>query len=139
MADSATSSSAGITPFSLLPESTAEARWGKWLARLDNYLTAVNITSDGRKRAQLLHHAGEDVFGVYLALGSTSTSYSDLKDELTDYFAPSRNPEYEVYLFRQERQNQEETVDAFAARLRHMAKYCDFHIGKEVKSQLIQQ
>jgi hypothetical protein len=41
------------------------ARWDKWVARLENLLTGMNITNGDRKRALLLHYAGEHVYDIY--------------------------------------------------------------------------
>ena len=45
---------------------------------------------------------------------------------LTKHFTPQRNIKYEIYLFRQARQNLQETLDMFATRLRQLASSCEF-------------
>ena len=58
---------------------------------------------------------------------------------LTEYFAPQRNEEYEVFVLRQAAQLADETLDKFNARLRHIARNCNFHdVDREVRSQIIQ-
>ncbi|XP_065190696.1 uncharacterized protein K02A2.6-like [Sycon ciliatum] len=129
-----------LNPFDLEPPESVGPRWEKWLARFDNYLIAANITEDERQRAQLLHGGGEDVFDVYLTFDSSSiTSYDDLKDALTAHFSPKRNREYEVYLFRREKQSQSETLDSYVTRLRRLGKHCQFaDMDTELKSQVVQ-
>ena len=130
-----------IKPFEPAPAETAAGRWERWLARFDNYLVANNVTNDARKRAQLLHHAGEEVFDINLALPTEGgETYEQLKEKLNNYFAPKRNIEYEVYVFRQASQSFEETLDKFYTRLRQLAKNCEFHNAeREIKSQVIQK
>lgn len=36
--------------------------WAKWVDRFENFLVAYNITSEARKKALLLHYAGEKVY-----------------------------------------------------------------------------
>ena len=57
---------------------------------------------------------------------------------ITEYFAPQTNIAYEVYNFRQARQNQGESLDSYHVRLRQLAKTCDFtDIDKEIKEHII--
>ncbi|XP_065182317.1 uncharacterized protein LOC135813027 [Sycon ciliatum] len=129
-----------LNPFDLEPPESVGPCWEKWLARFDNYLIAANITEDERQRAQLLPGGGEDVFDVYLTFDSSSiTRYNDLKDALTAHFSPKRNREYEIYLFRREKQSQSETLDSYVTRLRRLGKHCQFaDMDTELKSQVVQ-
>ena len=59
-------------------------------------------------------------------------------DRLTEHFTPQRNVDYEIYLFRQPRQQPTETLDKFTTRLRQLASTCEFtSVEKEIKSQII--
>ena len=51
--------------------STAAARWDhwRWLRRLENVIAAKGIADLNRKKAVLLHHAGEEVFDLSEDLG----------------------------------------------------------------------
>ena len=40
-------------------------RWGKWLKRFENYLIAMNVEDETRKRAMLLHYAGPRVYDIF--------------------------------------------------------------------------
>lgn len=130
-----------LKPFSPSPAETAAARWERWLRRLENFIKAKGITNEGRKQAMLLHYAGEEVFDLSESLGITATStYDATSTALNDYFAPQRNPEYEVFMFRQAGQAASETLDQYHTRLRRLAKNCGFtDKDKEIKSQLIQK
>ena len=130
------------------PESTA-LRWKKWTDRFENLITALNITDDKRKRALLLHLAGEAVYDIFDGLVVETPSddsdsgennvYTLTKRALDEHFSPKKNVEFEIFNFRLARQNSDETTDAYHARLRTLAKYCDFsNVDAELKSHIIQ-
>ena len=53
---------------------------------------------------------------------------------------PQRNVEFEVFVFRQEAQASEETLNTFHARLKQLSKNCSFHdVDREIKSRIIQE
>ena len=58
-----------IAPFQpdVDPTNTA-VRWKKWLDRFENLIIAINVTDNDRKKALLLHLAGEFGFEVYEGL-----------------------------------------------------------------------
>ena len=125
------------------------ARWKKWLDRFDNLIIAMNVTDNDRKKALLLHLVGEFVFEVYESLvipeisddadAAGNNAYTATKKALTDHFSPKKNTEFEVYNFRLAKQNAGETTDAYHARLRLLAIYCQFeHVDGEIKSHIIQ-
>ena len=131
----------GLPPFSVNPTDTASNRWEKWIRRLENFLIAKDINEDDRKRAMLLHYVGEEVFDLADSVGVLDGDrFAVVKKKLTDYFAPKRNVEFEVFTFRQAEQNKDETLDQFHARLQRLAKNCDFNDKSgEIKSQIIQK
>ena len=55
-----------LEPFLLAPAESVGRLWERWVTRFENYLVAANITADARKKAQLLHVAGGDVFDSFL-------------------------------------------------------------------------
>jgi hypothetical protein len=116
-------------------------RWSRWLQRFDNYLLAADIKTDARKKAVLLHLAGERVYEIYLTLEddqATSTTYDELKEKLVSKFAPKKNREYERFRFRKAAQNSTETLDQYYTRLRQLSTNCEFdHRDDELKSQLV--
>ena len=77
-----------LEPFCLAPAESVGPRWERWVARFENYLVAANITAEARKKAQLLHLAGEDVFDVFSSLPASPASYSDTKASLSAHFNP---------------------------------------------------
>ncbi|CAB4016981.1 Retrovirus-related Pol poly from transposon [Paramuricea clavata] len=117
-------------------------RWKKWVTRLERLLTAMNITDKKQKKALMLHFAGPEVDEIFDTLedpeGEADTDYEAAVGKLTKYFAPQTNIAYEVYNFRQARQNQGESLDSYHVRLRQLAKTCDFtDIDKEMKEHII--
>ena len=120
-------------------------RWRKYLARFEVLVTALNLqNSPQRKRALLLHYAGEHVYGIYDTFsdeqkgGDDEAGYQTLKASFTTYFEPKKNIDYETFVFRQAKQEKGENVDAFCTRLRKLAATCDFgNSEREIKSQIL--
>lgn len=115
-------------------------RWKKWLTRLERMLTGMNIADNKRKRAPMLHFAGPEVDEIFDTLEDTGDEddYKTAAEKLTAYFVPQTNIAYEVYNFRQARQNQEESLDSYHTRLRQLAQTCDFaDTDKEIKEHII--
>ena len=113
----------------------------KWVTRFENFACTMRITKNDRKRAMLLHYAGEEVCNIYDTLQDTGTSndYNIAKQMLENHFNPQKNVEFEIYKYRQAKQNSEETMDGYCTRLRHLAEYCEFQDNdREIKSQIIQ-
>ncbi len=89
------------------PTSIAQ-RWNKWVDRYENLLVAIDITKPERKKALLLHYAGEGVQEIYETLPTPSQdsedpadAYTIIKQQLNNHFCPKKNVEFEVYMFRQ--------------------------------------
>mgnify|MGYP002804615956 CR=1 FL=1 len=93
------------------PPSSQAAKWKAWLNRLEIYFAALGVV-DGRKRALMLHLAGESICDIAQSIPeATPKTYETLKTELTEYFKPMANPDYELFMLRQARQQPEESVD----------------------------
>ena len=120
-------------------DSAVDIRWRKWTNRLENLLVGMHVKDKKRQRALLLHYGGEEVNEIFETLTDTGDDYETAKGKLTEYFAPKKNTEFEVYKFRQAKQQQDEGIDAFLTRLRQLSINCEFpDTDKEVKSQIIQ-
>ena len=117
-------------------------RWKKWLRRFENMMIGLNIKDDmKRKRALLLHYAGEEINDIFETLPDTGeeTDYQTAVDALNAHFAPTANLEFSIYCFRQAKQQPNETLDTFHTRLQQLAMSCSFaDNNKEVKTQIIQ-
>ena len=119
---------------------TTGQRWTKWRKRFENFLLAMNVDDPTRKRALLLHYIGPSAFDVFETLSDTGDEkdYKTAMERLTEHFTPQRNVEYEIYLFRQARQQPQENLDQFATRFGQLASSCEFaSVDKEIKSQII--
>lgn len=134
------SSACTVLPFNPeVDKASLGPRWCKWLSRFENYLVAMNISNSERKKALLLHYAGESVHDIYDTMKDDEDEYDDVKKKLTDYFEPKKNVLYEIFNFRQAKQMEDESIDSYVTRLRTLAKYCEFtDIEKEIQLQLVQ-
>ncbi|XP_045162004.2 uncharacterized protein LOC123526819 [Mercenaria mercenaria] len=121
-------------------KSNAGPRWEKWVGRLENLLVGMAITNDGRKRALLLHYAGERVYDIYDAeKGTSEETFEATKTVLTNYFAPKKNVQMEIYEFRSYEQTNSQTLDEYVTELRTLAKNFEFiDCDAEILQQLIQ-
>lgn len=118
------------------------SRWRKYLSRFNNLLIAMAVTEPDRKRALLLHYAGEETIDIFGTLPNTGdvNNYTQAVDALTAYFDPKQNTEFEVFKFGQTAQQPQESIDSFHTRLRQIAANCDFHsIDREIKTQIIKK
>ena len=129
--------------------SSLAPRWKRWSDRFDNLMTALNVTDNARKKALLLHLAGETVFDIFEGLvvaeiahdadPAVDNVYTVAKRALDEHFNPKKNIEFERYSFRLAKQNNGESIEAYVVRLRSLAKYCEFaNADAEIKSHLIQ-
>ena len=102
-------------------------------------LVGIDISDDNRKRALLLHYAGEEASDIFETLVDTGNTYAIANQKLTDYFAPKKNIEFEIHKFRQAKQEQSETIDTFQTRLRQLSINCEFaSVDNEIKSKITQ-
>ncbi|KAK6169529.1 hypothetical protein SNE40_020568 [Patella caerulea] len=112
-----------LPSFNLELADNAGTRWEKWVRRFDNFLIAKDVKADARKKAMLLHLAGEEVFDLSESVGvADGDDFARTKEKLQNYFAPKRNTEYEIFVFRQATQHQGESLDKFNARLTSLSK-----------------
>jgi hypothetical protein len=115
-------------------------RWEKWLKQFKTAMTAFNITTGTRLRASLLHFGGDDIQEVFETLTDTGSDddFDKAEKALTDYFTPKQNVHYETIMFQATRQEQHESVQDYATRLRRLSKKCNFHdANREIYTQLI--
>ena len=120
--------------------SSLAARWRLWLSDFDTLLIASGIRDASRKRALLLYQAGSRVREIFHQLEDVGTDadYDKARDKLTAYFEPRKNQRYEVYKFRQTRQEEGETLDKFHTRLRNLSSNCEFtNPDFEIEQQIL--
>ena len=130
--------------FDLQPRDTVPVRFEKYVKRLDNMFTAMNITRASQKKAMLLHYVGEETCDVFETLTvpeppEGSDEYKTAVKALADHFEPQKCVDYHVYAFRQETQKSGENITEFYTRLQLLARKCQFADPElEIKRQIIQ-
>jgi hypothetical protein len=150
MADSLANSIPSMAAFmpDVEPNSVAQ-RWKRWSDRFENLIVAMNVTDQARKKALLLHLAGEAVFEIFEGLvlddipddadAAVTNVYTVAKKALDDHFNPKKNTEFERFNFRSAKQQPVENIDSYHVRLRSLAKHCEFaNVDAEIKSHIIQ-
>ena len=130
-------------------EHTAGTRFKKWIARFEILVTPMDLDDEPkRKKALLLHYAGEEVFDIYDTFtvakkgGEDEAGYQTLKKSLADHFEPKKHLDFEIFKFRSARQEATETMDSYCTRLRLLAANCEFgdgdRVDRELKTQILQ-
>ena len=104
------------------------------MKRFNNLMAAMDVKEESRKRALLLHYSGEEVNDLFDTLPDTGedNDYKEACEALTRYFTPRKNVSFEIFKFRNLKQESHETVDEFHTRLQIASKYCEFGDIKEL-------
>ncbi|XP_065058441.1 uncharacterized protein LOC135686185 [Rhopilema esculentum] len=116
------------------------SKWQTWLADFEMFLTASGIANATRKRALLLYLAGSRVREIFQHLQDVGNAddYDTAKTKLTTHFEPQKNRRYEVYRFRETKQEQGETLDQYHTRLRALSTACEFQdLEFEIEQQIV--
>ncbi|XP_065665580.1 uncharacterized protein LOC136087004 [Hydra vulgaris] len=133
----------GIEQFIINENDTTniDKRWEIWREDFELYLMATGVTQEAQKKALLLHLAGKDIKEIYKTLkGKGTDHYNAMFEKLDQYFKPKKNITYERYIFKNIKQNEEESTVSFVTRLRKQADYCAFSdIAEAVKDQFISE
>ena len=90
-------------------------RWNTWIEDFEMFVIAGGIQDKKQKRALLLYQAGSRVREIFRQLTETGTDkdYDVAKAKLKDHFQPQKNRRYEVFKFREAKQEPNETLDQF--------------------------
>ena len=127
-----------LDPFDIHADGAVAQRWRKWIKRLQNLFVAANIKDKKRQRALLLYYAEEEVCEIFETIPDSGDDFDKAKEKFDEYFDPKKNIEYEIYTFRQAKQNSGESMNSYHSRLRQLASTCEFaDTDKEIKSQII--
>ena len=114
-----------LPPFDPVSDpSSLSQRWKTWKWRFWTYLVALNVTDDKQKRVLLLYEAGQETQDLFDTFTNTGTDYKTAMNKLDAYFSPKKNVDYEIFQFRQAKQQESETLDQFITRLRKLAQTC---------------
>ena len=116
-----------------------DKRWEIWREDFELYLMVTGVTQEAQKKALLLHLAGKNIKEIYKTLkGNDTDQYNAMCEKLDQYFKPKKNITYERYIFKNIKQNEEESTVSFVTRLRKQAEYCAFSdVAEAVKDQFI--
>ena len=82
----------------------------KRMAKYENLVCALDITSDAHKKTLLLHYRGEEIYEIYesfsdekkgtcVATDDGTNEYNVLRRSFTDYFTPKTNTSYKRLKF----------------------------------------
>ena len=100
-------------------EHTAGTRFKKYMARFELLASAMDLADKfKRKKALLLHYAGEEVFDIYDTFtdakkgGDDEAGYKTLIKSLSDHFEPKKHLDFEIFKFRSARQEANESMDS---------------------------
>ncbi|KAK7096634.1 hypothetical protein V1264_005909 [Littorina saxatilis] len=78
-------------------EATLGTRWKRWLTRFEILLTAISVTDKARKKALLLHYAGDEVFTVFESFTDEQkgvgldNEYKTIVESFNDHFTPKKD------------------------------------------------
>ena len=120
--------------------------WKRWLRSFQLYadgkgLIIIPDNDDNKvqRRALLLHCVGSDVQDILDVLPNTggARDYQKAEDVLTAHFITQINTPYQRHLFREMVQEENETVDQSAVRLRRKAQQFDY--GDQMEAQIWDQ
>ena len=125
-------------------------RWERWLNSFEIFADSKGlIIEEGkdnhkqRRRALLLHSAGQAVQDIFITLSDTGgvKDYDKAVTVLTTYFQPAKNATYARHVFRNLQQQPGETVSQFATRLRKAVKDCDYLADEDnqIRDQILFQ
>ena len=118
--------------------SSVSKRWETWLKDFKTYCVAIDITGNARKRALLLYEGGQRVRQIFSNLTGEDNDFDTAMTKLTEYFTPLKNTRYEIYKFRQLKQEDSESLDTFHMRLRESSCNCQFtNVDSEIEQQII--
>ena len=71
--------------------------------------------------------------------GEGEDTFEEAVQAMTNYFTPRQNREYEIYVFRQAKQESNESISTFHTRLRQPPATCEFaDVDREIKTQIVQ-
>ena len=124
--------------FDVTEKDTLLLRWKKYIKRFKSLCSAVGVVDDGQQVAMLVTYIGDEMYDIYENIITAATpAFNDVVTAFETHFAPTVNPAYETYVFRQIRQNPEESIHQFYIRLKEQGQKCDFHnLEHEIKQQI---
>ena len=124
--------------FDVTEVTTIATRWSKYKKKSTLLCSAVGVTDNKQKLSMFLTYLGDEAYDIYENLITPGDkTFEEVIIVLDTYFKHKSNISYETYVFRQLKQNTEETLNQFYLRLKEQAAKCDFtNIDREIKQQI---
>ncbi|XP_073949981.1 uncharacterized protein [Choristoneura fumiferana] len=112
--------------------------WNRFRQSFEIYLTAAGLEDEKeeRKIAIFLSCVGDDVLDVYNGLEKIK-SWKELETKLDEHFGTKTNTVINSYKFFNMRQQPDESVEHFVAKLKIAAKLCKFEDEKRLVRDMI--
>lgn len=133
-----------IHPFEIGDSSSVGRRWTAWKRSFELYLACTAEVAAGKKKAMLLHLAGQEVQEVFYddpnhtaTPAEGSDVYKHAVEILDRLFQPIVCVPHERAVFRKMSQNETESVAQFSRRLRHQGVLCDY--GEALDMRITEQ
>lgn len=125
--------------------STLGQRWKKYKRSVEYYNAAKAITSAERKKAILLHFGGPDLQDLFETLtvadpSGHETVYTKTIEAFDNHFLREKNIPFERNVFKEMKQEEDETIDQFVTRLRRQTENCEFEasdIDNQIRDQIL--
>lgn len=115
-----------------------DRKWELYREEVSLFLQASGITSDAQKRAILLHTSGKRVREIFSTLENTGSTYDEACAALDSHFKPQKNLIYDRWVFRNTKQQKDETTSQFIVRLRKLVETCEYvKPDEEVRDQFV--
>ena len=115
-------------------------RWVKWLFKIEKYMERQSIAQSEKKILEVFMHGGYELEQIYNQYKEEGDDYAAVKKKIADHFNPPSNVHLNRYKFRNIQQQEGETFDEYAMRVRTNAKVCKFtDEDSECVSQIIQR
>ena len=128
---------------SIEPFEVSSGQWASYALRLGQYLAANGITDADKQRATMLTVIGGPAFNLLTDLLAptevTEKSYDESCQTLEDHLKPKTLVIGERYRFFQRDQRPSESVSAYVAELRRLARACEFkdHLPEALRDRFV--
>ena len=100
--------------------------WKSWISNVEHFFLASGIECTKRKKAILLYCGGEQLRKIHSTLKDELETYKNTKDLLAKYFDDKVNLIYQRHVFRQIKQESNESSKAFITRLKEQSCKCNY-------------
>lgn len=129
-----------LQPFDTRDTSSIGTRWTKWKRSLELYMDVNCIVLPSRKKAYLLHYAGQEVQDIFYDIDGHDAAapvgsdvYREAVRLLDNHFAPLTSIPYDRFVFRNIKQEESESVEKFASRLREQGRLCEYGVALDIR------